>query len=146
MARIPKSLCEVEEFLLRMNEILKKEKNVKINNAEWADGRVNKTRLYMAEKNIKKDDITQVLQKLQAENYSYTEADRNENFKGQDVWIFGIKEHMVDEMENIYIKLKKITIKEDYIVVVSFHPEKPPNKGDELTFPYQKGNKISKEI
>lgn len=137
MAIILKTPCQVEEFLKQVNEVLKDEECVIINNGEWADGRENKTRNYMTEKHLKRIDVIQVLQKLQVDNYAYTQEDRNKNFEGQEVWIFGRTEYIVDEMEKLYIKLKKITLDEDYIKVMSFHPEKPPKKDDELTFPYQ---------
>lgn len=102
MATIQKTPCQVEEFLEQVKEILKKENCVIINDDEWADGRENKTRTYMAEKNLKRIDIIRVLNKLQVENYSYTEEDRNKNFADQEVWFFGISEYMVDENERNY--------------------------------------------
>lgn len=56
-----------------------------INDDEWADGRENKTRTYMTEKNLKRLDVIRVLQKLQVRNYAYTEEDRNRNFAKQEV-------------------------------------------------------------
>lgn len=90
MATIPKTPCQVEAFLEQVKKILKKEECVIINDDKWADGRENKTRTYIAEKNLKRLDVINVLQKLQVENYAYTEKDRNKNFAEQEVWIFGI--------------------------------------------------------
>ena len=136
MAIIQKTPCQVEEFLKQVNKILRDEECIIVNDEEWADGRENKTRNYMTEKNLKRIDVIQVLQKLQVDNYAYTEEDRNKNFEGQEVWIFGRTEYIVDEREKLYIKLKKLTLNEEYIKVMSFHPENPPNKNAELTFPY----------
>lgn len=138
MADILKTPCEVEEFLEQVKEILTREECVIINDDEWADGRENKTRMYMTEKNLKRTDIIRVLQELQVKNYAYTGEDRNKNFSGQEVWLFGIRKCMVDEIDELYIKLKKVTIDEDYLKVMSFHPEKPLKTGDKLTFPYEK--------
>lgn len=85
MATIPKTPCQVEEFLSQVKEILQKEACVIINDDEWADGRENKTRTFMAEKNLKALDVIKTLQKLQVKNYAYTEEDRNKNFAGQEV-------------------------------------------------------------
>ena len=136
MAAILKSPCQVEEFLRQVREILKKEECVIINVEQWADGRENKTRTYMAEKNFSRSDIIKVLQKLQVKHYAYTEEDRNKNFAGQEVWFLGITECMVDDVEALYIKLKIITLDEDYVKVMSFHPERPSQSEEKLTFPY----------
>ncbi len=150
MATIQKTPWQVEEFLGQVKEILQKETCVILNDEEWDDGRENKTRTYMAEKNLKAADVIRTLQKLQVKNYAYTEEDRNKNFAGQEVWFFGINECMVDEVEELYIKMKKLTIDEDYLKVMSFHPERPSKDEKKLTFPYdeQKYNSVemTKEI
>lgn len=138
MATIPKSPRQVEEFLERVKEVLKKEDCVIINDDEWADGRENKTRTYMTEKNLKRLDVIRVLQKLQVRNYAYTEEDRNRNFAKQEVWFFGINEYMVDEVDELYVKFKMITLDEEYIKVMSFHPERPSKAEEKLNFPYDK--------
>ncbi len=137
MARIPKISCQVEEFLEQAKEIMKNEECVIINNEEWADGRENKTRTFMTEKNLKRKDVVSVLNKLDVKNYAYTEEDRNRNFTKQEVWFFGIHEYIVDEYVDLYVKVKKLTLDEDYIKVMSFHPERPSRAEEKLTFPYQ---------
>jgi len=138
MAYVQKTPCEVEEYLSQVTKILAREEHVIINDDEWAEGHENKTRTYMTEKNLKRVDIIKVLQDLKICNYSYTDEDRNKHFAGQEVWLFGSKQCMVDEMDELYIKIKIVTLDDDYLKVMSFHPEKPLREEDKLRFPYQK--------
>lgn len=136
MAKVQKNPCEIQNFLNMLTSILKTEEHVIINDDEWADGRVNKTRAYMAETGIKRADIIEVLKKLKVSNYAYTEEDRNKNYAGQEFWFFGIRECLVDKLEHYYIKLKIRQIDDDYLLVMSFHPEQPAKPELKLTFPY----------
>ena len=98
---------------------------------------MNKTREYMAETGIKKLDIMKVIKELRVCNYSYTTLDRNENFAGDQIWIFGTKFRPVDETHDIYIKLKIQELGEEYLRILSFHPESPTQTEGKLTFPYK---------
>lgn len=73
---------------------------------------------------------------LQVSNYSYTADDRNENFKNEKVWIFGITKKLIDEEENFYIKLKIRFIEDEMLLVMSFHPEVLTVNNRKLEFPY----------
>ena len=104
---------------------------------------MNKTRAFMAETGIGKSDIAEVLKELRVCNYSYTDDDRNVNFKGQQVWVFGITWRPVDEDEDIYTKIKvqqMTDTNEDCLMVMSFHPESPTPTEGKLLFPYDDYN------
>lgn len=131
-----KSREEVECFLKDMKELSLDNEKVRINSGQWADGKVNKTRLYMAETGVDKKTMLSVLQELGVQNYSSTKTDRNPNFPDEYVWEFGITKNLVDQNEDLYVKLKIRKLNDDYLLIMSFHPEKPPKPEDKLTFPY----------
>lgn len=110
---------EVEDFLKEAKELALHEELTQVNSAPWADGRVNKTRQYMAETGINKKVILSVVQQLEIVNYSSTKRDRNPTFPGEYVWEFGITKNLIDQEE-----------------IMSFHPEQPRRPEDKLTFPY----------
>ncbi|MCM1039010.1 MAG: hypothetical protein NC314_03590 [Roseburia sp.] len=63
--------------------------------------------------------------------------DKNPDFSGEYVWIFGITKNLIDQNEDFYIKLKIKQIEEEYLLIMSFHPERPGNPKDKLEFPYR---------
>ena len=86
-----KSIEEVKKFLEEAKKLALDREKRYINNEEWANGRVNKTRLYIAETQISLEHIWKVISELQINNYSSTKKDVNPNFPNEEVWIFGIK-------------------------------------------------------
>lgn len=136
MEKMIKEPEDVEAFLEKVQEILLTEEKVNINSAPWAGDRVNKTRQYMAETGIGKKDILKVIVELGVKNYSSTKKDKNPKFPDEYVWEFGITKNLIDKDEDLYIKLKVRKIREEYLLIMSFHPEQPANIEDKLTFPY----------
>lgn len=136
--RHTKSEEEVNAFLNQAKKCLSDDSLWKINDATWADGRVNKTQTFMAEKNLHDDDVAEVIRELQVANYCYTSDDRNVNFPNESFWLFGITRLIIDSEEKLYIKLKIRKFEEDFLLVMSFHPEQPTSSDNELTFPYAK--------
>lgn len=128
---------EVENFLTEVKELSLCDELTIINSVVWANGRVNKTRQYMAETGIVKEDILKVIRQLDITNYSSTKEDRNVNFPDEYVWEFGISQSMIDHEENLYIKLKIREIDDKYLLIMSFHPEQPSKAEDKLMFPYR---------
>lgn len=136
MAEYQKNKEEVQVFLNNVKtQILKG--SVYINNKPWKGNKVNKTLTYMAEKGISQKDIEKVICELQISNYSYTADDKNEKFKDEQVWIFGIRKNIVDKEEDLYIKLKIRIIGEEILVIMSFHLESPDYDSQKLQFPYK---------
>lgn len=133
---------EVKSFLSELYEILDtgKEERCIINDAKWVGDRVNKTRKYMTETGIMLADIIAVVKELGVDNYSSTKDDRNINFPNEKVWEFGITKNIVDKEEDYYIKLKIRKFEEDYLLIMSFHPEEPTKLEDKLKFPYKEKN------
>ena len=127
---------EVIKFLEQAKNCLIEETTWTINNETWANGRVNKTQAFMAERNLKDEDVADVIKELQVSNYCYTVEDRNANYPNEFFWIFGITMVIVDSEEDLYIKLKIRKFEEDYLLVMSFHPEQTTSSEDALTFPY----------
>ncbi len=127
---------EVCRFLETVSLLAEDKNNVKINNWTWADGKVNKTQLYMAETGIHKQDICDIIEELTVENYSATKTDVNPNFPNEEVWEFGINKMIIDTNVDLYIKLKVREISGKYLLVMSFHPEQPASPKDKLEFPY----------
>lgn len=136
MARYQKNKGEVQEFLDQVKILISEGDNVIINNKPWRGNRVNKTLAYMAETGITQKDMERVICELKVSNYSYTADDRNENFKDEQVWLFGIAKKLIDKDEDLYIKLKIRFIGEKILLVMSFHPEAPSVDGGKLEFPY----------
>ena len=95
---------EVIIFLEQAKNCLTEESSWMINNKTWANGRVNKTQTFMAEKNLKDEDVADVIKELQVSNYCYTVEDRNANYPNEFFWIFGITMVIVDSEEDLYIK------------------------------------------
>ena len=137
MARYQKDEKEVRKFLDNVKSIILSGGNITINNAPWKGNKINKTLIYMAETRISKQDIEKVICELQVSNYSYTADDKNKRFKYEQVWMFGITKNMVDKDENLYIKLKIRVIKEEILLIMSFHPEEIDNMNQKLEFPYK---------
>lgn len=129
---------KVEEFLEQVREILKDEDKWTINDEPWAARKVNKTLRYMTEKNLKAKDIKPIIEALTLENYCATKPDTNMNFKGEWIWEFGITKMLVDDVEDLYIKLKIRKFGDDCLLVMSFHPEEPDRPEKKLQFPYKK--------
>ncbi len=98
---------------------------------------MNKTLDYMAKTGLTQKDIEQVICKLQVSNYSYTDDDVNTRFEGEQVWLFGINETIIDQDEDLYIKLKIRTINGKHLLIMSFHPETITEKNKKLEFPYR---------
>lgn len=136
MARYQKNKGEVQVFLDQVKGLISEGYNVQINNKPWSGNKVNKTLAYMAETGITQKDIEKVICQLKVSNYSYTADDRNENFKDEQVWLFGITKKLIDKNEDLYIKLKIRFIGEEMLLVMSFHPETPSLNGGKLEFPY----------
>lgn len=137
MGRYIKTPDEVAEMLKTIRGILVCKKNVQINNKCWADGKVNKTRQYMAETKVTEKDIRNVISKLEVKHYSSTEDDVNPHFPNEEVWIFGIRANLVDKEEDFYIKLKIRELKGKKLLIMSFHPEEPQDETKKLRFPYK---------
>jgi hypothetical protein len=78
---------------------------------------------------------------LEVKNFSSTKKDRNENFPNEYFWEFGITTNVVDQDEDLYIKLKIREIEDEYLLIMSFHPEMPTCPENKLTFPYRKNKK-----
>lgn len=68
---------EVECFLQKVKSLTLHDELTEINSTVWANGKVNKTRQYMAETGIDKEAILDVIRQLEVENYSSTDRDRN---------------------------------------------------------------------
>ena len=128
---------DVEEFLITTREVLEHDEDWQINMQEWA-GKINKTRNFMAEKGLRRKDIKQVVVQLSVENYCYTRDDTNDKFPNEQFWFFGIKQTIIDEDIDLYIKLKIRRIAGETLLVMSFHPECPERQEDKLQFPYKK--------
>jgi len=90
----------------------------------------------MAETGIDKETIVGVIKELDVSNYCATKPDCNLNFPNEYVWEFGITKNLVDRDEELYIKLKIRKIEEEYLLIMSFHPEQPARPEDKLKFPY----------
>lgn len=131
-----KSKEEVNTFLNQVKACLADESLWIINDGSWAGGRVNKTQEFLAEKNLQDDDVAGIIRELQIVNYCYTADDRNVNFQNETFWIFGMTKYIIDSEEKLYIKLKIRKFEEDFLLVMSFHPEQPFDSDNELTFPY----------
>ena len=114
---------EVKGFLNDVKSIILSGANTQINNKPWKGNKVNKTLDYMAKTGLTQKDIEQVICKLQVSNYSYTDDDVNTRFEGEQVWLFGINETIIDQDEDLYIKLKIRTINGKHLLIMSFHPE-----------------------
>lgn len=136
--RYIKSREEVNTFLNQVKVCLDDDSLWKINDEQWAGGRVNKTQAFLAEKNLHDDDVAEIIRDLQVANYCYTADDRNANFPNETFWFFGITKFIIDSEEKLYIKLKIRKFEEKFLLVMSFHPEQPPDANSELTFPYAK--------
>lgn len=136
MKVIIKTPEEVESFLKGVQELVCDDERTTINSAPWAGGRVNKTRQYMTETGIDKEIVVSVIKELKVSNYCATKPDYNPNFPNEYVWEFGITKNLVDRDEDLYIKLKVRKIDEEYLLIMSFHPEQPARPEDKLMFPY----------
>lgn len=101
-----KNVEDVEDFLKKVKMLVNDKDKARVNDASWADGKVNKTLQYKTEKGITNDVIRSVVAELNVEHYSSTQKDINKYFPNEEVWIFGITKNLVDEDENFYIKLK----------------------------------------
>lgn len=133
-----KSIDEVKSFLKALPELLDSEDTWQINNRQWANGKVNKTMQYMAETGIGTEVVKNVVRELRVRHYSSTEDDYNVNFQHEQVWIFGITKNLVDEEEKLYVKLKIREFENGgFLLIMSFHPERPKSLNDELKFPYK---------
>ncbi len=124
-------------FLNDVKSIILSGANTQINNKPWKGNKVNKTLDYMAKTGLTQKDIEQVICKLQVSNYSYTDDDVNTRFEGEQVWLFGINETIIDQDEDLYIKLKIRTINGKHLLIMSFHPETITEKNKKLEFPYR---------
>lgn len=124
-------------FLNDVKSIILSGANTQINNKPWNGNKVNKTLDYMAKTGLTQKDIEQVICKLQVSNYSYTDDDVNTRFEGEQVWLFGINETIIDQDEDLYIKLKIRTINGKHLLIMSFHPETITEKNKKLEFPYR---------
>lgn len=131
-----KSVEEVRAFLKKVHVLAQSEEHTMINSRSWA-GKVNKTRQYMAETGIRAPVIRQIVRELRVCNYSSTKDDKNDNYINEKVWIFGITKNIVDQNEDLYIKLKIKKFEEDELLIMSFHPEQPMKAEDKLKFPYK---------
>lgn len=127
---------KVEVFLEQVKSILKNDDDWTINDEPWA-GKVNKTLRYMTEKNLKKEHIKPIIEELTLENYCATKPETNSNFAGEWIWEFGITKALVDDTDDLYIKLKIRNIGDDCLLVMSFHPEEPDKPEKKLQFPYR---------
>lgn len=136
MANYQKSKEEVRPFLDNVNALILKGNRTQINCRPWKGNRVNKTLTYMAETGINQQDIEKVILELQVTNYSYTADDVNIHFPDEQFWIFGITRNMIDKDENLYIKLKIRQFENEFLLIMSFHPEMPKDTEQKLIFPY----------
>lgn len=136
--RYIKSREEVNTFLNQAKACLDDDSLWKINDETWAGGRVNKTQAFLAEKNLHDDDVAEVIRELQVSSYCYTADDRNANFPNEAFWFFGMTRLIIDSEEKLYIKMKIRKFEEDFLLVMSFHPEQPSGLDNGLTFPYAK--------
>lgn len=94
----------------------------------------------MAETGISPKDIEKIICELQIMHYSYTADDRNDHFKDEQVWIFGMTKNIIDKDVDLYIKLKIRMIGEELLLIMSFHPENPKDNGQKLQFPYRESD------
>lgn len=127
---------EVRGFLESVNDLIRKGR-VTINNRPWKGNRVNKTLAYMSETGLRQKDIEEIICELQVDDYSYTADDRNEYFKDEQFWIFGTTKNIIDQDTDLYIKLKIRRIGEEFLLIMSFHPERPRWDEQKLSFPYR---------
>ena len=137
MAKYKKSEEEVQRFLDNVRTLISGGTNIQINCAPWKGNRVNKTLAYMAETGVDQKDMERVICELQISNYSYTADEVNIHFRNEQVWIFGITKNMVDKDEDLYIKLKIRTFEDEFLLIMSFHPEAPDGDNQKLEFPYK---------
>lgn len=126
----------VNAFLNQAKACLNDASGWTINNESWAGTRVNKTQAFLAERNLRDEDVAEIIRELQVTNYCYTSNDRNEHFPNETFWVFGVTRLVVDSDERLYIKLKIRKFENEFLLVMSFHPEQPRDPNDELTFPY----------
>lgn len=125
----------VDCFLTTTKELLKNDEDWQVNMKEWA-GKTNKTRAFMAETGITRNDIKQIVCELSVKNYCYTRDDVNEKFPNEQFCFFGITKNIIDEDVDLYIKLKIRKFDTDYLLIMSFHREQPGRPEDKLQFPY----------
>ena len=137
MSEYQKTKTEVNQFLDRVKRLITYDGKVTINNQTWANGRVNKTLKYMTETGITMQDVCRVIKELEVCNYCYTADDRNEKYPNEQIWVFGITKILIDKEESLYIKLKIRIIKEELLLIMSFHPESPIVENLKLKFPYK---------
>lgn len=135
MGKYQKEKDEVGEYLESVKGLIRKGR-VTINNKPWKD-RANKTLAYMAETGLCQKDIEEIIYELQVADYCYTADDRNEYFKDEQVWIFGTTKDIIDQDIDLYIKLKIRRIREEFLLIMSFHPERPRWDEQKLSFPYK---------
>ena len=140
MASYQKDKKKVQDFLEKVKKIILHRNNVLINAAPWKGNRVNKTLAYMAETGISQKDIEKVICELQIKHYSYTADDRNENFKDDQVWTFGMTKNVIDKDVDLYIKRKIRMIGEELLLIMSFHPENPGLNDHKLQFLYRESD------
>lgn len=126
----------VHDFLAKTRKFLENDEDWYVNTTEWA-GKINKTRSFIAETGITRNDIKQVILELSVKNYCYTSEDKNNNFPNEQFSIFGITKNLIDEDIDLYIKLKIRKIQDEYLLIMSFHPEQPGRPEDKLQFPYK---------
>ncbi len=136
VAQMIKSADEVSLFLAEVSRLLEAD-DYSVNDAEW-NGKVNKTRAYLAEKNISYDDVAEVVSGLETSNYSYTSVDRNSNYQNEEFWVFGKNFCFADQMESLYIKLKVRRFEDGgMLLIMSFHPEVLGGNRRKLKFSYK---------
>lgn len=126
----------VQNFLAEVKLLLSEKGRCSINNSPWV-GKANKTQLYMAETGLTISDVKEVIKKLTVKNYCATKDDRNPNFPNEQIWEFGIRKKICDDEEDFYIKLKIRKIEQNYLLIMSFHPEQPFTEAEKLEFPYK---------
>ena len=136
--RTPKMKPEaVAEFLKEVRLLAESSETAVINNRPWANGRVNKTQQYMAETGITSQIVRDTVRELKVRHFSKVMDDYNPHFQDETVWVFGMKKNLVDHVENLYIKLKIREAGSRFLLIMSFHPEKPTGREAKLEFPYQ---------
>lgn len=132
-----RSIEEVRAFLEKAKKLAASPEHTHINNHLWANGKVNKTRHYMMEAGISSGTIRSVIQELQVRHYCATKEDVNPYFSGEYIWEFGMNKILTDEKTDFYIKLKIRKIRDEELLILSFHPEQPRREKDKLVFPYR---------
>ncbi len=131
-----KTADEVSEFLNEVSCLLEEE-GFSVNDEEW-HGKVNKTKAFLAERNISYDEVAEVVRNLNVSNYSYTSLDRNTKFENEEFWVFGKNHCFADQNESLYIKLKVRRFKDGgMLLIMSFHPEVLGGNRKKLKFPYK---------